>query len=614
MKPVAVYDIETENWTTFVCGGLLDVTTGEYKEFSWREEEQYVDAILSIKGEVYAHNGGRFDHLWLLDHAVRRGIQVRMFASAGAIIRAEFASGTKLCDSARIFPMSLRSLTNGAKTETGLPCRGESRECQQAIEDNGPRGCGGYCNIRRTMSPEYYKRLTGYMEQDCRTLVDALNHFSGFAEANGIEVGLTIGATAWRTAKSAIGLPSVAYEPRDFKFIRKGYYGGRCQLFKDNALSGYQYDVNSMYPAMLSQRAVPTGNTLHVRGKEARLAFLNSTPGIYSCRVCVPEMHIPPLPLRTTKRMNYPIGEFEGIWAFPELEYAVSLGCEVFPYEAVIFEREEILFTDWINKMFDLRSKYGKKSREGQWVKAIMNSLTGKFGSNPEKENIIINPHDYDKLSACEGGRKKCRLGGKADCGSCCKFHCSGFCRRVKSLCPGEYIFIKPTWHIDDCAHAAWAAYLTAGARITLHKQLVEGQNSGRDALYCDTDSVFSEFPRVSNVGAELGQWSFEGEFTDFSGHAPKVYSLTRDNKLALKAKGIRIPEGKVQETLDKIVTGVAIESENMIGAKLSAREGDTFFRRGIMSRHLSKGFGDRKETQNGNTRPPHISEVEKYG
>jgi hypothetical protein len=71
------WDIETEDWSTFVTGAL-HIPGQETRAWSWRKEEDFVSTLISLEGIYWAHNGGRFDSLWLLGHLAKRGISARV--------------------------------------------------------------------------------------------------------------------------------------------------------------------------------------------------------------------------------------------------------------------------------------------------------------------------------------------------------------------------------------------------------------------------------------------------------------------------------------------------------------------------------------------------------
>jgi hypothetical protein len=59
-------DIETENWDRFVVGGVLS-DTDDWVCHDWHTEREFAEYLLSLDGEVWGHNAGRYDWLWLTD-------------------------------------------------------------------------------------------------------------------------------------------------------------------------------------------------------------------------------------------------------------------------------------------------------------------------------------------------------------------------------------------------------------------------------------------------------------------------------------------------------------------------------------------------------------------
>jgi hypothetical protein len=587
VKPAYVYDIETENWTTFVIGALYDGKNVEI--FDHRKEREFAARLLTLTGEVYAHNGGRFDHLWLLDAAYRFGLNrhAHVMENSTGIIYLDFGT-VKFLDSYRLFPLSLRKLTNGAKRSLSDLCK-----CG--------KDCGGYCAITRAMPAPIRARVTDYLIADVRELWDALGHFQRVASECGISLGITIGGTAWKSASKELGLDPQPYDDNvnQWRFVRQGYFGGRVELFRTQAAQGYQYDVNSMYPAKIATVPLPLDFKGKVFGRAASAAYSNSIPGIYRASVTVPDYFIPPLPYRSEKgRILYPTGKICGTWALPELEYAESLGARVeYVSEAAIFKRSAIIFEPWVTRLFNVRMKYGKDSREGAWLKWILNSLTGKFGTKVTQRSYFIDPcfNKNCKLKEC----RKTSGHGLNCCGNPAT----------------SRVWYSEFERIQHCAHVEWAAYLTAHARITLHKGLTEGNQD--DAIYCDTDSVFAKCERRNNVGNGLGQWHFEGRFDNFVALAPKVYfyHLCTKQSPTLKAKGIPLPDfTKRNAPLPKdfwqsLTKGKPINYWSVAGIR-NPVDGLFFVRRHV-SRHVNRNFGGRVPHVGERTRPPHAKEIE---
>ena len=585
----AVLDIETQDWTKFVCGGFM-TADGIYRFADWRHEEDFARFILSYEGTVWAHNGGGFDYKWLLDWLMRLyPTRKAVVTAAGTTMVACRIGKLRLFDSFALVKISLAEFSKAAlgneKIATGLEC-----QCG--------RYCGGYCRISRTMSLPDWKLLQAYQEQDCRSLLLSLQALQKFAERNDLDIGATVGGSAWRNAQRTCGLAPADDTVSNHMFAREAYFGGRVSKLRPRSEAGWEFDVSAMYPSRLRNFGVPVGTPQVEYGKDAKCKFEERCPGIYRALVSVPRMHLCPLPVRTTERVIYPFGEFVGTWALPELELAEELGCTVTVRQALVWPRKEVLFTDWVDRMYALREAAdteweaeGKTGHSplGTFVKFYMNSLTGKFGSRPIIERIIVNPE----------GPRPCH----------CKRDCKGACGCYTILDTdtdsGRHGFIvsQKSFRIDPCAHVEFAAYLTSEARCEWLRQALSLGDGGASMVYGDTDSLFCERELTRNVGTGCGAWECKGQYRNFHCIAPKVYSFDRGAEFKLLAKGIAVPrlkgapKDKQQDALKQakrdIMTGRALPSAGVIGFRSGARNG-AFFEANRSGRKVGNGNGDR--------------------
>lgn len=618
MEIAAYYDIETQDWDQFVCGVYLDNRSGTITEVSWENEDHFWSHVLRTQGTVVAHNGGRFDHLACLDAFDRFGIldslQITLVLSGASISRCRIIGNginLQLVDSFKMFPMPLRELSNGGKERVGLECLGQG-DCLQLCDyqrryGEPVTGCGGYCRIRRDCSPREMRQILDYCKQDVLALRESVEHMKGIAESLDVDLRFTVGGTTWNTAKRWAKLEKQPLSSEDYHYARCGYYGGRVSLFRRSAPNGHEYDITSSYPFQCSQN-LPTGQCQRAHSQaKARECYRNGMDGIYSAKVTVPGMMIPPLPLHAKvngeKRLAYPVGTFKGTWALPELEYAESLGCTVEPFKALVFPTSEPILAEYMQKLIAARLSFGKDSREGKWLKLVANSLYGKLASRPESSTTYINPPNYVL---------------NADCPVCGDKPCNHLVRIGKRL----PIYVKTTEKIPDCGYIVWAAYITARGRIQLHRALTE--YGGKDALYCDTDSVFcterraNDLHRIAGVNASglpiddtLGEWAYKGAFADFQGIAPKVYRYVRSNgKPKVKAKGVVMP-GDIDAAWTAIEQGIRVESPARPRGFKSAIRADKVFAASHTFRTVKSSFGDRFAIGNGYSRPPDISELD---
>jgi hypothetical protein len=597
----AVFDIETENWDRYVLGGFLDAA-GAYQDFDFRKEEQLVDTILETEGAVWAHSGGTFDLKWLLDHVKERGLSAQVVSAGSRIVFASVGR-CKLYDSRALCPLSLANFTKGLgveKQQLSFPCK-----CGEE--------CGGYCSISRRMAPRFWKRLREYLEADCKSLMMGLRSLQDFARHYDLDLGATIGGSAWRNARRSIGLPAADLSRQEHRLAREGYFGGRVQLPRPGLTPrGHEFDVASMYPWTLRQFELPVGAHRIVTRADARRAYRHAMPGIYKVRVQVPEMHLPPLPYRYDRatRTSYPTGTAVGTWPLPELHHAEECGALILDVEhAVIWEASRVLFKEWIERLFAIRKAVGKKTPLGQFLKLYLNSLTGKFGTDPERLSFAINPK---QIHVCRE-RGECATDGEEDCGRCCVYHCCGRCGA--SIQYSKHVFARPVFHLDDCAHVHWSSYLTSQGRITLHEQQI-AVKGGEDLVYCDTDGIFSISPRTLNIGSDLGQWEWAGEFRAFDGIGPKMYTYLhdpvtckRDHKgkpcdggRTQKAKGVRLGKALLRR-------GASYSAGGIVGFRAGAKL-ERFFTRNTTTRTVQDQTGDRIPTRGGMTRAPRVTEL----
>lgn len=561
MRPAAVYDIETQDWTTFVVGAIYHAS-GRTVIYDASHETDMVRDLLAIEGEVYAHNGGRFDHLWLLDHT---SAPARLKISASGILSLEFeGSQASFRDSLRLFPFSLRTLTDGAKRTLADLCT-----CGKE--------CGGYCRIRLDMPQSVRARVLEYLEADVKELFYALEYFGARATEWRVDVAATVGGSAWKTARRELGLDQYAYhwDRSTWSAVRAGYYGGRCEVFRTEAKGGWGADVNQMYPWALT-RELPVRLLRGASGPAAARVWESGAPGIFRATVHAPKIWVPILPLRCRSGLAFPHdSEFTGDWARPELQLALAHGYElVRVHSAVQFGGLAVIFTPLVERVFSLRSRFGKATREGTWLKLLVNSLTGKFGSKCETSEIVVRP---DVASLRGEWTPLDKIG------------------RVWERQLG--------WRHEPCSHPEWAAYLTAYARISLWQQLVGGETA-EDAIYSDTDSCYS-LSRRMGLGPGLGQWADEGPIRNFEAYGPKAYRMETLTGEKIRLKGVPRP------IWDAVVAGTPQPVEGFAGLRRAGR-GD-FFVRTHGARRVTRNTGRRlpsKTRGDSRTYPPRVSDL----
>jgi hypothetical protein len=339
-----------------------------------------------------------------------------------------------------------------------------------------------------------------------------------------------------------------------------------------------------MYPWALAATPLPIQFRKVSHGRQANQEFAKGFPGVFQATISVPEMFVPPLPVATDTGIAFPYGSVTGFWPRNEIEYALSLGCSIERiHSAATFQRERLIFRPWVEKLFDARIKFGKKSREGAWLKLVLNSLTGKLGSRSERHAIKIWPN-MEELRICE-----CENPCECDCG----------CFQPLDLKGRVWESVVSLRKVEPCAHAEWAAYLTGAARVKLHRQLIAGGSD--DAVYCDTDSCWSEKERLGDSGKNLGEWEPTGRYRDFESLGPKTYHAVLAGEEITAAKGIPKP------VWANLKAGKPNPYSGVRGLR-RAKKGERFFEWVKGTRVVTPNTGRRLPAPGGLTRPPRMA------
>lgn len=566
-----VWDIECEEWDTFVVGAVWDARDDDVHVYD--DEDELAAHLLSFdKGAtLWAHAGGRYDVLWLLDWCRRKAQipEANIRLSGSSVASLAIKGGPVLRDSFRLMPMALReacTMFEGCeqKQRLDLPC-----SCGPEVGH-----CGGYCSISVKMAPELRRKLRTYLEYDVLSLRDTLRCLVSYCEAHELLLGGTVAGTGWQTARARCQLANAEWELEAYRRARAGYYGGRCEVGITEADQVERHDRKQAYPAALC-RPVPLGESALLDRRTAPMAWGRGKPGIYYASVTVPEMMAPPLPVRFRERIVYPHGLVVGSWSRDELLRAEEVGCTIERlHGGIAWAREEALLEPHVRHCFALREAAKGNDALRTWLKFVANSLTGGFAQDPEFDIIALGDYADDPDWEAVGRY--------------------------------DWIWRRGVFAIPQRAHVHWAATLTADARVELHRQIV---HAGEDWAYSDTDSCHALRRLTRNAGTGLGEWAYEGPLKGWVCLAPKVYK-GRDvhGRRYARAKGIP----QAERVWPRIMAGQKVTLDRGVDSLLVAAKGDSLFRRRAGTRRVKPradwcGARLRDGTR---TRPPHMDDL----
>jgi DNA polymerase elongation subunit (family B) len=517
MRDFAVLDCETD---PFLVGRVPSPFVWGY--FDGREFVHYshdtIDSLLEKISEqkiiVYAHNGGRFDYHFLLDKLepyddikIINGRIAQFFMG-----KAEFR------DSFNILPVALKKFE--LIDSTGEIVKKQEFDYSRMEESE-------------RYKPENWASIIEYLRDDCVTLYEAIKQFQSEYGRHLTQAGAAL--AQWKSiSKRAIPKST----PDFFSHFKTYYYGGRVQCFRFGVIEAAfsVFDINSAYPrAMLDNH--PYGLDYIESTKE--LAEYPRGPAFFRIKA----RSMGAFPYRSKTGLIFPddneIREFYITgWELLAAEETDTAG----EYEllSVIYFPELISFHDYIEYFYEKRltaKATGDKAGD-LFAKLLMNSLYGKFGSNPENyESFMILP--IDELESLKDEDNQYRLSGDL----------------------GPWLLAARDLEDEEMTYynVATAASITGFVRAFLWRSIC--LTGKENMLYCDTDSIATmSAGNELETGKELGKWKHEGEFIRAGIGGKKMYIFEpksgKDADYKTASKGVKLSN----DELWKVAQGGTVE------------------------------------------------------
>lgn len=309
------------------------------------------------------------------------------------------------------------------------------------------------------------------------------------------------------------------------EWIRLGYYGGRTELFRRHAKRIYYFDINSSYPASMMEY-MPVGPMIELDpsldiGMLERMRLTHI--GFLECDVEIPPgVEIPPLPVRYEGKLIFPTGNIRGVWDFDELMLLrhPSVRGRITKIHKSVWYLAEPIFREMVTLLYHYRTKHVGGCEAGD---DDLGQVCRKKSCNPDYTEglafvckLMLNSL-YGKFGMREErtgivmvGTDEAKpsegwpLGGKHD---------------------------SPFWEVEKYVDAAYvipqiSAHITALSRIRLWKGMAEVIQNGGYICYVDTDSILCSIPiktsgKLGGWKREDSEWIIDGEFV-----LPKLYQL----------------------------------------------------------------------------------------
>lgn len=486
------FDIECWDWQNFAIGATYDGRRPRV----WYDGDEMIDHLRTVGGIYFAHAGGVYDLLYVLERARARGISCQVDRSQHRVTRIVMGRLT-LRDSYALWPVPLDDICGAlGRPVPHLPwaciCGRKTCSC-------GCGGCGGYCRIMEKAN-EGDPDLEDYVKADCVMLYDGLQGLDTFTSDHKIALRGTLGQTAWVAAQDELGLPDSDIPWHLWRAARRGDKGGRAAIIRPYTPGpGSHHDICNAYPGQLAKAELPVGRCRELGDKHAQKALAKCRPGIYTVTVNVPEtLFLPPLPWSKAGMLTFPTGEFSGSWALPELVAAFERGVTVKKiHGAVVWQSAAAIFGELMQRWYDIRRAAGRKTPFGQWVGRFAKAVTGKFAERPDRNRVTMHP---ESIKVCLG-KGPCRKGCTKRCGAYEQLDLDGF------------IYAIPYSRLGPSAYPQWSAYLRALTRIQWMEQ---AERFGEDLVMGNTDSLWTiGRKKPEPLGDDLGQWEYQHDWCE---------------------------------------------------------------------------------------------------
>lgn len=498
LPPLYAWDTETDPFTPgqivrpFVWG-LWD---GKHFEHYWNDDAKLcIEAFVRFAetlpaGIITAHNGGRFDFIWLLPYIDPDPVIIN-----GRIVQARLGKHL-LHDSFATHP--------------------------EALAVTGDKGKLNYHKLRAPVRHRFREEIVAYLRQDCVAL---WNMVAAFQARFGHKITMASAAIqrlkqAPDGAGGAIGDHIERLSLRQDALFRPFYFGGRVEAFEQGLLKApwKLHDVTGMYPDAMAHVAHPVGNLFGIsRRLDDDTDFAD-----------VDAISRGALPARKANGgLHFPHGRARFMATGHELRAGIALGLvDVIEVHAAYSCSRRMTFKNFIYEYAALKrqadiekDKYGRS----HW-KRVQNSSYGRFSLDPDKLfewRVIKNPHTLPAL-----GTNQLGLDQIAFLDDISTHSREGFTLYQQG--PEVAMMRRP---VDDRQKARAILNVATGASITgaARAKLLYALVGAERPVYCDTDSLIclgmGTGPGIE-LGDGLGQWKIEAEGDRIAIAGKKLYAL----------------------------------------------------------------------------------------
>lgn len=451
-------------------------STDEFAE--WAKEQNAI---------IYAHNGGKFDWHFLLDHFEPF---TRLMIIGGRLAKVPFGQA-ELRDSWSILPTALGNLK---KDEFD------------------------YSKMRREVRAKHMPEIRQYLRNDCVYLFEYVKAFTDQYGRN-----LTLASAALAQWRKITKNPSPETSRGFYDELSPYYYGGRVQAFETGEINEpfKVIDINSAYPyAMMSA---------HAWGKDFVISTELPKNGVERCFISLEAESRGAFPFRTETGLTFPNDGARRVFHVTGWEYLAAIKCGLLgkhEISRVYRFSAKMDFVDYVNHFYAQKVAWShdKESPEYNFAKLFLNSLYGKWSAAPfrYKETMIVDKAHIAAAEVNDGFEYAGEIGKHA-------------------------LVEKP---LDEYKQRYFNVATGASITGFVRAMLMEAINKCEGVMYCDTDSIVAKgFAGLDLDKERLGAWDVEAECDRGAIAGKKLYAFhvpDGKKKWKIASKGVRLTQQEI--------------------------------------------------------------------
>lgn len=359
-----------------------------------------------------------------------------------------------------------------------------------------------------------------YQERDVDIVRKAIQVATGIGDEFATDLSSTLGSFSVRLWQAMGGRNwHNSMEP-----CRLAYYGGRTEIFQRLVeRPGLYTDVNSLYPSVMMLPFPDAANAWFDLPslKDAERLLVSDKPcfGVADVTLHIPEdTFIPPLPCRTeTDAIQYAVGRVEGWWTVAEIRRAFRMGARLVKlrdcYGSLTASR---YYDGFVTEFYRRREEDTDKGRK-KFFKLLLNNLYGQLGMTGKiTRSVALAKH--------------------------IKQTAEGWVLTRDGTPYGTKLLTEMVTPLSDHVNWMHAAHVTAYGRLRLLDFMEK--LPWKSLIYCDTDSIFFEWPEgvppPFELSSRLGEMKKVDELAYTLCVAPKMWrTRNKAGETETKAKGV---------------------------------------------------------------------------